>query len=60
MTAVAIACCVAFCLSVVGRVNDVAAQGDDTYDVLAQRDVMVRMRDGVRLATTLYLPARNG
>src|SRR5215469_3213429 len=30
------------------------------YDVLAVRDVMVPMRDGVRLATDLYLPALGG
>ena len=27
------------------------------YDVIAERDVMVPMRDGVRLATDLYFPA---
>lgn len=30
------------------------------YDVHAERGVMVAMRDGVRLATDLYLPARDG
>jgi putative CocE/NonD family hydrolase len=30
------------------------------YDVVWQRDVMVAMRDGVRLATDLYLPALQG
>jgi predicted acyl esterase len=28
-----------------------------TYDVIVQRDVMVSMRDGVKLATDVYLPA---
>lgn len=28
-----------------------------TYDVIVQRDVMVPMRDGVKLATDIYLPA---
>ena len=28
-----------------------------TYDVIVQRDVMVPMRDGVKLATDVYLPA---
>ena len=28
-----------------------------TYDVVVQRDVMVPMRDGVKLATDVYLPA---
>ncbi|HMN27966.1 MAG TPA: CocE/NonD family hydrolase [Caldilineaceae bacterium] len=30
------------------------------YDVLIQPNTMIAMRDGVRLATDLYLPARNG
>ncbi len=30
------------------------------YDVTTERDVMVEMRDGVRLATDLYFPARDG
>lgn len=30
------------------------------YEVSAQRDVMVPMRDGVRLATDVFLPAQNG
>jgi putative CocE/NonD family hydrolase len=30
------------------------------FDVSVQRDVMIAMRDGVRLATDLYLPAKNG
>ncbi|MEP6939020.1 MAG: CocE/NonD family hydrolase [Rudaea sp.] len=35
-----------------------AEEGGDQVVVL--RDVMVRMRDGVQLATDIYLPARNG
>ena len=31
-----------------------------SYDVWAERGVMVAMRDGIRLATDLYLPARDG
>jgi uncharacterized protein len=30
------------------------------YDVVVERNVRVAMRDGVRLATDLYLPARDG
>src|SRR5690242_18886923 len=30
------------------------------YDVIWERDVMVPMRDGVRLATDLYFPAVDG
>lgn len=29
------------------------------FDVVVQRDVMVAMRDGVQLATDIYLPAKN-
>jgi uncharacterized protein len=32
----------------------------DSYEVETRNDVMVPMRDGVRLATDIYLPARNG
>ena len=36
-------------------------QADSSYDViLFAKDVMVPMRDGVRLATDVYRPARNG
>ena len=30
------------------------------FDVVVQRDVMVAMRDGVQLATDIYLPASKG
>jgi len=30
------------------------------YDCVVERDVMVKLRDGVRLATDIYRPARNG
>ena len=30
------------------------------YEVIVQRDVMATMRDGVRLAADVYLPARDG
>ena len=41
----------------------VAAQGDSTslkYDVIVAKNVMVPMRDGVKLATDVYRPARDG
>lgn len=38
----------------------VAATQLGDFDVVVRRDVMVAMRDGVRLATDLYLPARGG
>ena len=31
-----------------------------TFDVVSRENVMVPMRDGVKLATDVYLPARNG
>ncbi len=31
-----------------------------TYEVVVERDVMVPMRDGTRLATDLYIPTENG
>src|SRR5215472_10503646 len=35
-------------------------QGETRYDVMLSRDVMVPMRDGVRLATDIHRPAING
>jgi putative CocE/NonD family hydrolase len=32
----------------------------ETYDVVVARNVMVPMRDGVKLATDIYFPSRNG
>jgi putative CocE/NonD family hydrolase len=37
-----------------------AAEDRGSFEVIVQRDVMVAMRDGVRLATDVYLPATNG
>jgi hypothetical protein len=31
-----------------------------SFEVVIERDVMVTMRDGVRLATDIYRPARGG
>src|SRR5215471_14736189 len=36
------------------------SQTGDPYDVLAARDVMIVTRDGVKLATDVYRPARIG
>ena len=33
---------------------------DAEYQVIVTTNIMVAMRDGVKLATDLYLPARNG
>src|SRR6266851_2811745 len=37
-----------------------AAQSGGTYEVVVERDVMVPMRDGIRLDTDVYRPAKNG
>jgi len=36
------------------------SQSAPTYEVHASKDIMIRMRDGIRLATDVYRPARNG
>jgi putative CocE/NonD family hydrolase len=36
------------------------AQRNDRYEIASLRNVMVAARDGVKLATDVYLPARNG
>jgi uncharacterized protein len=38
----------------------VHGQADPGYDVVVSRDVMVPMRDGVKLATDVFRPGRNG
>ncbi len=35
-------------------------KSEPTYDVYPDVDIMVSMRDGIRLATDIYLPAING
>jgi putative CocE/NonD family hydrolase len=39
---------------------DAVAKSPATYEVIVAEKVMMPMRDGVRLAADLYLPARNG
>ena len=41
-------------------VSPLQAQAQARYEVLAGKDAMIAMRDGVRLATDIYRPARNG
>jgi len=36
------------------------AQTPAPYEIIASKDVMIPMRDGVRLATDIYRPGRNG
>jgi putative hydrolase, CocE/NonD family len=45
-------------LAVPARVFADVARG--AFDVVVQRDVMIPARDGVQLATDIYLPTRNG
>src|SRR5881409_2127150 len=44
-----------------GAMSDTNQRGSwMEYDVVVEKNVRVPMRDGVRLAADLYLPARNG
>ena len=36
------------------------AQGEPRYEVAVMKNVMIGMRDGIKLATDIYRPARNG
>ena len=47
-------------LASVGLSAREASAADGAYDVAVTSDVMVRMHDGVHLATDIYRPARNG
>jgi uncharacterized protein len=38
----------------------VYAQPEQRFDIVVSKDVMITMRDGVKLATDIYRPARNG
>ncbi len=40
--------------------DSVRAQGEAQYGIAISKNAMVAMRDGVRLSTDIYLPARNG
>ncbi len=40
--------------------DSVSACSAPCYDAIVERNVMIPMRDGVRLATDLYFPARDG
>src|SRR5215472_15449377 len=50
----------ALCLASAGHLVRSEDQGETRYDVALSRDVMVPMRDGVRLATDIHRPATNG
>ena len=41
-------------------VQQTVPKSQPEYDVVKEGDVMVSMRDGVRLATDVYLPSNNG
>jgi hypothetical protein len=47
-------------LSVASAVDQESTNGAEQYGLIVVKDVMVPMRDGVKLATDLYLPASNG
>ena len=42
------------------KTDTAAAAPQPEYDFVVARDVMVAMRDGVKLTTDIYRPARNG
>src|SRR5438128_7962957 len=42
------------------RCTPLLAQGETVYGIIASQNIMVPMRDGVRLATDIYRPAVNG
>ncbi|HSY92626.1 MAG TPA: CocE/NonD family hydrolase, partial [Candidatus Binatus sp.] len=47
-------------LAVVAAGIPVRAQTDVRYDIAESKDVMVAMRDGVKLAADIYRPTQNG
>ena len=49
-----------FVLSLTIRCTLLFAQGETHYGIIASQNVMVLMRDGVRLATNIYRPGVNG
>src|SRR5208337_4736400 len=51
---------VVLALSLSIRSATLLAQGETSYEIVASQNVMVPMRDGVRLATNLYRPGANG
>ena len=56
-TRIVVALAVGLVFAVSGRL---VAAGEAEYEVAVEKDVMVPMRDGVRLATDVYLPAKQG
>jgi uncharacterized protein len=53
--------CVASALAIGGRVPEpLSAQSAGPFEVLATPDVMVAARDGVKLGTDIYRPAKSG
>ncbi len=53
---------VAFCLISAAQTQPAASAvaGEQAYEVVVEKNVMVAMRDGVKLACDVYRPARNG
>ena len=42
------------------QLEPLRAQPDQRYEIVLSKDVMITMRDGVKLATDIYRPARHG
>ncbi len=55
---VVVRCCLATTALAVGVCH--ASGQEPKYGIVARKNVMVPMRDGVKLATDVYLPSRNG
>jgi uncharacterized protein len=51
---------VVWLLIIWGYVAPLCAQGGQSYEIAVTKNEMVRMRDGVRLATDIYRPSRGG
>lgn len=52
--------CLTVVSAVLGDIRSLRAQTETRYEVSATKDVMITMRDGVKLDTDIYRPARNG
>jgi predicted acyl esterase len=52
--------CFSLLLLLSAAILPLRGQTEIRYEVAATKNVMIAMRDGVRLATDIYRPARNG
>ena len=52
--------CLSTLVLLLGPGTRLRAQAEPRYEVVVSKNVMIAMRDGVKLATDIYSPARNG